>query len=675
MSQLASSRRLLSLQKAIKHRESFLVVNEVLASRVLIQPMRTHPFLTLSVLPFVWISPALGEINRDAATPKPGAHVWQAELSERDRAANAWSRLTKVYAKSGVKNSRKLYVVYFTPTDREPYPDYRIRMDHVVRDVSNYYAREMVANGLPPLTFGYETDADGLLKMHMAKGDKPLSGYDKNGNAGSDSKAAADKVLRAAGIDPDNNHLLIVCQMPDGISPYYGGGSQNSGVCWICDLPGLDPANLASKLSKEDTFKLATNAEELANFRGRALGDHTTVYMGGTAHELGHCFKLPHTGDSPEQATKWGTSLMGSGNYVYGREFRGAGKGAFLNPTDALRLISQPLFSGYDYRVKDQGAAIFADLAAKPEGDGFRVSGRIASANVPVYAALVTFLFARPGGDYPSNAVSSLVDPRTGEFSAVISRDYTGPVDMMITALHVNGDTTALHTSTTSQGHVTDTTRLNLEWAFNPVEQLARSGKNGDALAATQKIAAAHVDSAEFTERAAAWTRVLSPPSGPSAAPAASDASEKSVSLADCASLAEKSGYGPMPPSRDRIPGEGSPLPRIGDRIPTRALFTHAPGSFAFDLGDAWKNLTGSYGVQHGAYGKVGLTIVGDGKVLYEGPTVSLETSYDSNNKDMSKPGEFSINVNGVKTLEIQVTAPEGNSSAWGVIGDPVLTR
>ncbi len=637
--------------------------------------MRSHPILALAAVA-VLSSPAVrGEINPAAAKPKPGAHVWQAEPVERERAAEAWSRLTKSVAGKGVKNTRKLYVVYFTPSDREPYPDYRVRMDHVVRDVRNYYAREMVANGLPPLTFGYETDADGILKMHMAKGDKPLSGYDKHGNAGNESRAAANKMLREAGIDPDNNHVLIICQMPDGISPYYGGGSQKSGVCWICDLPGLDPANLASKLAKEDTFKLATNAEELANFRGRALGDHSTVYMGGTAHELGHCFNLPHTGDSPEQLAKWGTSLMGSGNYAYGQEFRGAGKGAFLNPTDALRLISQPLFSGYDYRVKENGSAVFADLAAKSEGNGFRVSGRIASANVPVYAALVTFNFAKPGGDYPSNAVSSLVDPKTGEFSAVISRDYNGPVDLMITALHSNGDTTALHTATSSQGRVTDTTRLNLEWAFTAVESLARSGKDSEALAATKKIAADHADSAEFAVRAAAWERLFSGPTRPSAAPAARDASETSVSLVDCVSLAEKSGYGPMPPSRDRIPGGGSPLPRIGDRVPTRALFTHAPGAFTFDLGGSWKNLTGNYGVQHGASGKVGLAIVGDGKVLYEGPTVSLETNFDPNSKDQSKPGEFSVDVSGVKKLEISLTAPEGNGSAWGVIGDPVLTR
>ena len=353
----------------------------------------------------------------------------------------------------------------------------------MVKDVRRFYAREMVANGLPPLTFAIERGADGLQVIHEATGDKPLSGYGKNTNAGTESKAAADKVLRAAGIDPDRNHVLIVCQMPDGISPYYGGGSQYSGTCWICDLPGLDSANLASKLSKEATLKLATTPEEAANFRGRALGAHTTVYMGGMAHELGHCFNLPHTGDSPEQHAAWGTSLMGSGNYTYGEELRGAGTGTFLNPTDALRLLAQPLFSGTDKDVATGGDAVFSDLVAKREGEGVRVTGRIASSKVPVYAVVVTYNFAIPGGDYPSNSTASLVDPKTGGFSALISRDHNGPVDLELTALHMNGARSELHTPSVSRGRALDTGRLNLAWAFAGAQRLWSAGKPAEALA------------------------------------------------------------------------------------------------------------------------------------------------------------------------------------------------
>ena len=607
-----------------------------------------------------------------------GAHVWRATPPESERAVEAWKRLQAIWADQGVKNTRKLYVVYYTTADREPYPDHRARLNQVVKDVSDYYAREMVANGLPPITFDYERDTGGVLKIHFVKGDLPLEKFDKHGNAGRVTSEAANKVLREAGVDPDTNHILIVCQMPDGISPYYGSGGFRSGRCWICDLPDFKPENLHSTLSKEDTFKLAKNAEELAQFRGRALGDHTTVYMGGTAHELGHCFNLPHTGDSPEQYAAWGKSLMGSGNYAYGGEYRGAGKGAFLNPTDALRLIGQPLFSGVDYRLGDRGEAKFADLVAKPEGNGVRVSGRIASAKVPVYAALVTFLFDQPGGDYPSNAVSSLVDPKTGEFSAVIAREHNGPVDIMITALHANGDRSDLHTRTLSRGHVLDISRLNLEWVFASVASLSAKGDAAGARAALDDVLRKHAGDATIAVRAEAWRAAFRDPVTPTTAPAAVPAATTSVALADCAAVSEKTGYGPMKPSRGFIPGNDSgigALPLVGHRVPKTSLFTHAPGAFVFDLGGTWKKLTGYYGVQVGASGTVGLTIIGDGKVLFDGPEVSLGRNYNSRSADKTRPGDFAVDVTGVKTLELRVTAPKGRGSAWGVIGDPTLAR
>jgi hypothetical protein len=546
----------------------------------------------------------------------------------------------------------------------KPLPGYRERLDRVVKHVRDYYAREMVANGLPPITFEIETDDKGLLKVHEGTGELPLAKHNKHGNAGGESRKASKAALAAAGIDMDQNHALIVCQMPDGISPYYGGGGSKSGVCWICDLPGFDPVNLASKLTKEETFKLAANDAEVKLFRGRALGEHTTVYMGGTAHELGHCFNLPHTGGSPEQKQRWGTSLMGAGNYTYGDEERG-GNGAFLNPTDALRLISQPLFSRVDKEVAKEGNALFADLNAVKEGDGVRITGRIKSANTPVYATLVTFNFARPAGDYVSNSAASLVDPKTGAFTAFISRSYDGPVDLMLTALHMNGDTTALHTKTTSRGYRLDTNKINLTWAFLDAKQLYAAAHDAEALDSARRVAAKNPPDAGMAATGAAWERALAP-TAPGASPAARRATETSVSLADCAAVSEKTGYGPAKPSRDLIPSrEYGPLADIGWRPGARTLFTHAPGSFTFDLGGGWKKLAGGYGVQADDRGSVGLEIVGDGKVLFSGKTV--------------RPGSnspFETDVSGVKKLEIRITdGGDGSSADWGVILDPTLTR
>jgi hypothetical protein len=600
---------------------------------------------------------------------------WHALPAEQEMAREALRRIQTWAADGGVKNNRKLYVVYYCPSDVKPLPGYRERLDRAVKHVRDYYAREMISNGLPPITFGIETDDKGLLKMHECTGELPLAKLDKHGNAGSESRKFGAAALKAAGIDIGNNHVLIVCQVPDGISPYYGGGDQKAGVCWICDLPGFDPVNLASRLSKEETFKLAANDDERKLFRGRALGDHTTVYMGGTAHELGHCFNLPHTGDSPEQLKRWGTSLMGSGNYAYGTEERG-GNGAFLNPTDALRLIAQPLFAGVDKQVETDGKAVFTELKAVKEGDGVRVTGRIKSANTPVYATIVTFNFDQPGGDYPSNSTASLVDPKSGEFTAVIKRSHTGPVDLMLTALHVNGARTIRHTATASRGYGLDTAKLNLTWAFLDAKQLYAAGHDTEALDSARRAATQNPDSAAIAATAASWERALAP-KAPGAAPAARPASETSVSLADCVAVSEKTGYGPARPSHDLIPSrDHGPVADIGGSPGARSLFTHAPGSFTFNLGGGWKKLSGTYGVQRGAHGAVKLKVVGDGKTLFEGPVVDAAKNYSSGSKDKSRAQSFSADVTGVKTLELSLTGgPAGNSSAWGVILDPTLTR
>lgn len=612
------------------------------------------------------------------ASPAPGTGLtprWHALPEEQAMAREALARIRAWAADGGVKNDRKLYVVYYCPADVKPLPGYRERLDRAVKHVRDYYAREMVANGLPPITFGIETDERGLLKMHECTGELRLDQLDKHGNAGGESRKHAAAALKAAGVDMNKNHVLIVCQVPDGISPYYGGGDQKSGVCWICDLPGFDPVNLASRLTKEETLKLAANDAERKLFRGRALGDHTTVYMGGTAHELGHCFNLPHTGDSPEQEKRWGKSLMGSGNYAYGNEERG-GSGTFLNPTDALRLIAQPLFAGLDKQVGLDGKAVFADLRAVREGDGVRVSGRIKSANTPVYATLVTFNFARPGGDYPSNAVASLVDPKTGEFTAVIKRSYDGPVDLMLTALHMNGARTILHTPTTSRAYRLDTNKLNHTWALLDAKQAYAAGNDAEALASARGAVAKNPANAGIAATAAAWERALAP-KAPGAAPAARPATETSVSLADCAAVSEKTGYGPAKPSRDLVPSrEIGPVADLAGRPAGRSLFTHAKGGFTFDLGGAWKTLSGVYGVQRGAHGAVRLEILGDGKVLFVGPVVDAEQNYASGSADKSKPQPFTADVTGVKTLELRVLpGDKGNGGAWGVLLDPTLTR
>ncbi len=52
--------------------------------------------------------------------------------------------------------------------------------------------------------------------------------------------------------------------------------------------------------------------------------------IGGTSHELGHCMGLPHGCQTVKDWEERGTSIMGSGNYLFAEELRGEGKGEFI---------------------------------------------------------------------------------------------------------------------------------------------------------------------------------------------------------------------------------------------------------------------------------------------------------------------------------------------------------
>lgn len=626
--------------------------------------------------------------------------------SEADRAINAEAlrRVTAWYADGGVKNERKVHVVYFMPADRPAYPEYRERYTRIMNYVSAYYAREMVANGLPPMSFKLDKDADGLLKIHLAHGEKPLSGYSKYTNAGSESRKASFKVLREAGIDPDNNHVLIICQMTDGISPYYGDGSgkTDSSVCWVCDLPGLDSDNLPSRIDKKETQAVAEKdalahadamakasgkpldkavvealvEENRAAYRDHPLGFHTAIYVGGITHELGHCFNLPHTGENPSEQKIWGVSLMGQGTFTFADELRDPSKkGTFLVPSDAFSLISMPLFIGMDKELNRPGKAEFGSLHAGRESAGARITGKITSADVPVYGVIVTCNLAAPAGDYRSNAAIALVDPATGAFSAVIERNYDGPVDIMLTALHMNGKHSVLHTpSTIRAGHL-NCDLLNRNWLFADARRLHGDGKTAEALASARAIAKGNPGNNGLVAIASAWERALAPnPVGPS--PALRPAFEKSVSLVDCAWLSTKTGYGRMPASRDFVPGESDPIPDIGGHPGPRALVTHAPGAFDFDLGGKWKTLSGTFGLRTGAGGSVGLEILGDGKILLSLPVVSLREDRAKKYAYRRTSQPFTVDVTGVKTIELRVTdGGDDTDGDHGVIADPTLAR
>lgn len=69
-----------------------------------------------------------------------------------------------------------------------------------------------------------------------------------------------------------------------------------------------------------------------------------SALVGAIAHELVHGFGLRHCAEG-EQLAPFGESLMGSSNYTWREERRGAGRGSFLLDNDAMQLIAWPPFT------------------------------------------------------------------------------------------------------------------------------------------------------------------------------------------------------------------------------------------------------------------------------------------------------------------------------------------
>ena len=135
-----------------------------------------------------------------------------------------------------------------------------------------------------------------LVKFRIidAKGELPL---ERHGRQKQDAEESIHRVVREAekreGLDPDRETVLVVTNLlvwKDGknteVGPYYGSGNTRSGECWVFDDPLLDPGKFASK--------------EPGGYYVRgpvSIGKFNTTYIGGIAHEMGHCFGLPGSWD------------------------------------------------------------------------------------------------------------------------------------------------------------------------------------------------------------------------------------------------------------------------------------------------------------------------------------------------------------------------------------------
>ncbi len=610
--------------------------------------------LFLAVLPSALL--CAQEPRKDAASPVIGETA-RAELAPKVSAARAI--LDGWQAKDPEKAQRKLHVVYWTPQDREPAPQYRERLSKILEDVRSFYAREMERLGFGPRTIQFDHASDGLIQIHLVHGLQPYAKYDVK--SGSEIRGECLSVLRQAGINPARETIVIFCNMSNWEagarrisqnSPYYASGTPMSGTAWQVDSPILNLDGLA------DTGSQVQDGQ----YGHISLGRYNSIFIGGIAHELGHSLTLPHCRARDDEHAAFGTSLMGSGNRTYGEEKRHEGPGTFLTLGEGMRLASHPIFCGSIKGTTLPPSVKPANLKIEAHGQGFVVSGT-ALADPPVYG-IVAYMDPEGGDDYDSTTCTA-VPAADGHFVLDCQALRPGKAgELRLTFLQANGVPSGPLSSTpfrypyavAADGTV-DLGAAHAKLILAPLVEALNAGRRDE----VQQLLKSPAIAGDSQLRASA-ERLLGTLTPKLRAPSELPSEYKSVPLADLSAVQEKVGYGR--PLRDRLPAPEGPL-LSGGKLFLHGLFAHAESTYEWQLDGTWKTLAGSAGIAHVASGSVQAVIEGDGKILWQSKTLK---------NGAATP--FSVNLEGVKSLVLKMTdAGDGTRSDWGVWLEPTLAR
>ena len=568
------------------------------------------------------------------------------------------------YHQGAESADNEIKVVYFHPANLQPLEQWKARLQRILTDVEKFYAEGFQRFSLADTVVRFERNDDEYL-VHLVQGRLPVEQYSYD--SGRPIQREMAQALRGK-IDFQRSFVLAIhglCQEKEGkysfSAPYYGSGTQRSGLCHAADCPLLDPDLLSEKEKK------IVYSEHYYRQRKQSFGVFNSWYLGGIAHELGHGLALPHDAGRPWERKQPGVSLMGGGNHHYRSQLHGGKTPSYLSLASALRLLSHPLVTQSD---RERFAPVKTNLKeikfSLKEGKTI-IDGEVES-NVPVYG-MIAYLWrpgswpGDPGKDHQSVTYPTLVD--NGQFQLKLAEKRPGDYRLRLAALNANGASKNFdfHLILDESGQPNVST-LNSQWLVSRVEDAVLQGDpTAKKLTSAASIAAAPTP--EVAAKLSILAEILNPPEPLDLA----STTENSVYLSDAKWVSANVGWSQVArnhydlkkDSRDNV------FLQLGGKFYAKGLYAHAESTYEFDLTKRWSTFSAVIGLRDGAaaQGSAVFTVVGDGKQLYQSPILR------SGNSET-----IELDISGIERLELHTRGGEGHvNHCWSIWCEPKLER
>ena len=301
------------------------------------------------------------------------------------------------------KTAQQLNVVYFLGSDTEPVPDYERRLSELLLYLQQFYGREIQRHGYGARSFGLDIKSPGRVNIIEYKAKNPAAHYPYENGGGWKAAQELEEFFKANPDRKKSQHTLVIMPTwndekngpdnPGGV-PFYGMGRN----CFALDYPAFDIKHLGQKTRE---------------------GQLLTKWYGGLAHELGHGLNLPHNHQTASDGKKYGTALMGAGNYTFGTS------PTFLTPASCALLDACEVFSVTPAQKFYEGRpeVEIKDTAISFKGDQILISGSYKSPQT--VKALNVYVQDPPyavNQDYDAVSFSQRLGKKSGKFSMKIDK-------------------------------------------------------------------------------------------------------------------------------------------------------------------------------------------------------------------------------------------------------------